>query len=164
VWPGKNFPFSSLICLCTNMTLTKTTISAKAQDVVRNWWLIDAKDQVVGVVAEATANLLRGKNKPIFTPHNDTGDYVVIINAKDTVFTGRKEEQKEYVSVSGYIGSKKVLTPKDIRPKHPERLLEHAIKGMIPKNPLGRAMYLKLHIYNGPEHEQQAQQPKPYKL
>ncbi len=156
------FPFSPLLCYRTNMT--KTTISAKAQDVVRKWWLIDAKDQPVGNVAVAAANLLRGKTKPIFTPHADTGDYVVIINAKDSVFTGRKEEQKQYVSVSGYIGSKKVRTPKQIREKHPERILEHAIKGMIPKNPLGRAVYKKLHIYNGAEHEQSAQQPQPFVL
>ena len=149
---------------CSNMTLTHTTISAKAQDVVRKWWLIDAKNKVVGDVAVAAANLARGKNKPIFTSHVDTGDYVVIINAKDAVFTGRKEEQKQYVSVSGYIGSKKVLTPKQIREKHPERILEHAIKGMIPKNSLGRAIYKKVRIFSGPEHDHTAQAPENFNI
>ena len=138
------------------------TFSAKAQDIDRKWYVIDAKDQVLGEVAVKAANLLRGKNKPIFTPHVDTGDFVVIVNAKDVVVTGRKEEQKTYVSVSGYIGSKKVKTVRQVREKHPERLLQHAIKGMIPKTRLGNAVFRKLKVYGGAEHPHEAQQPTPF--
>lgn len=144
--------------------MNKTTISAKAQDISRQWYLIDAKDQVLGDVAVHAANILRGKTKPIFTPHVDTGDFVVIINAKDVVLTGRKELQKQYVSVTGYIGSKQVKTPKEIRAKHPERLLEHAIHGMIPKNRLGRAVFKKLRVYPGAEHPHAESNPQPYTL
>ena len=135
------------------------TFSAKAQDIDRKWYIIDAKDKVLGDVAVSAANLLRGKNKPIFTPHVDTGDFVVIVNAKDVVVTGRKEEQKTYVSVSGYVGSKKVKTVRQVREKHPERLLQHAIKGMIPHNRLGNAVFRKLKVYAGAEHPHEAQQP-----
>lgn len=137
------------------------TFSAKAQDIARKWYVIDAKDQILGEVAVTAANLLRGKNKPIFTPHVDTGDFVVIVNAKDVVVTGRKEEQKTYVSVSGYIGSKKVKTVRQVREKHAERLLQHAIKGMIPKTRLGNAIFRKLKVYSGAEHPHEAQQPAP---
>lgn len=137
------------------------TFSAKAQDIARKWYVIDAKDQILGDVAVTAANLLRGKNKPIFTPHVDTGDFVVIVNAKDVVVTGRKEEQKTYVSVSGYIGSKKVKTVRQVREKHAERLLQHAIKGMIPKTRLGNAIFRKLKVYSGAEHPHEAQQPAP---
>ena len=138
------------------------TFSAKAheQPANRKWFVIDAKDKILGEVAVAAANVLRGKNKPTFTPHVDTGDYLVILNAKDVRLTGKKEEQKTYVSVSGYIGSKKVTTVRQVREKHPERLLEHAIKGMIPHNRLGRAIFKKLRVYAGAEHEHEAQQPQ----
>lgn len=137
------------------------TFSAKAQEIERKWYVIDAKDKILGEVAVAAANMLRGKNKPVFTPHVDTGDFVVIVNAKDVVVTGRKEEQKTYVTVSGYIGSKKVKTVRQVREKHAERLLQHAIKGMIPKTRLGNAVFRKLKVYSGGEHPHEAQQPTP---
>lgn len=137
------------------------TFSAKAQEIERKWYVIDAKDQILGDVAVTAANVLRGKNKPVFTPHVDTGDFVVIVNAKEVVVTGRKEEQKTYVSVSGYIGSKKVRTVRQVREKHAERLLQHAIKGMIPKTRLGNAVFRKLKVYSGAEHPHEAQQPTP---
>ena len=137
------------------------TFSAKAQNIERKWYVIDAKDKILGEVAVTAANLLRGKNKPVFTPHVDTGDFVVIVNCKDVVVTGRKEEQKTYVSVSGYIGSKKVKTVRQVREKHPERLLSHAVKGMIPKTRLGNAVFRKLKVYGGAEHPHEAQQPTP---
>lgn len=142
----------------------KTTISAKAQDINRKWYVIDAKDQVLGDVAVHAANILRGKNKPIFTPHVDTGDYVVVVNAKEVRVTGRKELQKTYTRVSGYIGSQKSETVQQVRAKHPERLVERAVKGMVPHNRLGRAVLSKLKVYSGAEHPHEAQQPEPYTL
>ena len=135
------------------------TFSAKAQEVERRWFVIDAKDKILGEVAVAAANLLRGKNKPTFTPNVDTGDFVIVINAKDVVFTGKKETEKLYVSVSGYIGGKKVETPAKIRARKPEILIEHAVKGMIPHNRLGRQIYTKLKVYAGAKHPHEAQAP-----
>lgn len=140
------------------------TFSAKAHEVERKWWVIDAKDQVLGKVAVHAANLLRGKNKPIFTPHVDTGDYVVVINADKVVLTGKKETQKVYTSFSGYVGGHKSTTPERLRQKHPELLIEKAVKGMIPHNRLGRAIYRKLKVYKGEQHEHEAQKPQPYQL
>ena len=142
----------------------KTTFSAKAHEVDHKWWVIDAENQVVGHVAVTAANLLRGKNKPIFTPHADTGDYVIIVNAEKVRFTGKKEEQKVYTSFSGYVGGQKSTNPERLRQKHPELILEKAIKGMIPHNRLGRHLHTKLHVYKGPSHPHTAQQPQPYKL
>lgn len=140
------------------------TFSAKAQEMPQNrkWFLIDAKDQILGDVAVTVANLLRGKTKPIFTPHVDTGDFVVVINAKDVVLSGKKETQKIYTRVSGYIGSQRSETPKQVREKHPERLVERAVKGMVPHNRLGRAILEKLKVYAGSEHPHTAQQPQPF--
>lgn len=140
------------------------TFSAKAHEVERKWWVIDAKDQVLGNVAVQAANLLRGKNKPIFTPHVDTGDYVVVINADKVVLTGKKETQKIYTSFSGYVGGHKSTTPERLRQKHPELMIEKAVKGMIPHNRLGRAVYRKLKVYKGEQHEHEAQKPQPYEL
>lgn len=140
------------------------TFSAKAQDVDRQWWVIDAKDQVLGQVAVAAANILRGKNKPIFTPHVDTGDFVVVVNADKVRLTGKKEQQKVYTSVSGYIGGQKVETAEKVRARRPELLVERAVKGMIPHNRLGRAINKKLKIYAGAEHPHEAQNPKPYAI
>lgn len=140
------------------------TFSAKAADVERKWHLIDAADQILGKVAVETARLLRGKHKPIFTPHVDTGDHVVIINAAKVRLTGNKETEKIYTSYSGYVGGQKVETPKKIRARRPELLIERAVRGMIPHNRLGRAQFHKLKVYAGPEHEQGAQQPEPYTL
>jgi large subunit ribosomal protein L13 len=140
------------------------TFSAKAEQVERRWWLIDAKGEVLGKVAVAAARLLRGKNKAIFTPHVDTGDHVVVINAKEVAVTGKKELQKEYRTFSGYVGGHHTRTVKEQRAKHPEKLVENAVKGMLPHNRLGRKVYGKLHVYAGAEHEQTAQNPQPFAL
>src|SRR5262245_17062696 len=140
------------------------TFSAKAQEVERKWWVIDAADQVVGRVAVNAANILRGKNKPIFTTHVDTGDNVIIVNAEKAVFTGKKETDKTYTSFSGFVGGHKSTNPERMRQKHPERILEKAIFGMIPHNRLGSAVLRKLHVYAGSSHPHEAQQPQAYKL
>jgi large subunit ribosomal protein L13 len=140
------------------------TFSAKAQEVERKWWVIDAADQVVGRVAVNAANILRGKNKPIFTTHVDTGDNVIIVNAEKAVFTGKKETDKTYTSFSGYVGGHKSTNPERMRQKHPERILEKAIFGMIPHNRLGSAVLRKLHVYAGSNHPHEAQQPQAHKL
>src|SRR6266496_5710580 len=119
------------------------TFSAKANEVDRKWWLIDAKDQVLGQVAVKAAKLLRGKEKPIFTPHVDTGDFVVVINAEKVRLTGKKEDQKSYMSFSGYVGGHKSENVRSRRVRHPELLIERAVRGMIPHNRLGRAVYRK---------------------
>lgn len=137
------------------------TISAKAADVDRKWWVIDAKDQVLGRVAVKAANLLRGKEKPIFTPHVDTGDFVIVINAAHVKLTGKKEIQKTYMSFSGYVGGHKSETAKARRARRPELLVESAVKGMIPHNRLGRRIFTKLKVYAGAEHPHAAQQPEP---
>lgn len=135
------------------------TFSAKANEVQRQWWVIDAQDQVLGRVAAKAANLLRGKEKAIFTPHCDTGDFVIVINAEKVRVTGKKEEQKSYMSFSGYVGGHKSETVKQRRARRPELLIEKAVKGMIPHNKLGRAVYTKLKVYAGAEHPHAAQQP-----
>lgn len=140
------------------------TFSAKAHEVERKWWVIDAAEQVVGHVAVNAANLLRGKNKPIFTTHVDTGDNVIIVNAEKAVFSGKKETDKTYTSFSGYVGGHKSTNPERMRQKHPERILEKAIFGMIPHNRLGSAVYRKLHVYKGSAHPHEAQQPQAHKL
>ncbi len=135
------------------------TFSAKASEVPRKWWIIDAKDQVLGHVAVKAANLLRGKEKPIYTTHVDTGDFVVVINAEKVRLTGKKEDQKTYMSYSGFIGGHKTENVKSRRERHPELLVERAIRGMIPHNKLGRAVYRKLKVYKGNLHPHAAQQP-----
>ena len=135
------------------------TFSAKANEVQRQWWVIDAADQVLGRVAAKAANLLRGKEKPIFTPHCDTGDFVIVINADKVRVTGKKEEQKTYMSFSGYVGGHKSESVKQRRERRPELLVERAVKGMIPHNKLGRAVYTKLKVYAGAEHPHAAQKP-----
>ena len=140
------------------------TFSAKAADVEHKWYVIDAADQILGKVAVEAARLLRGKHKPIFTPHVDTGDHVVVINAGKVRLTGNKETEKIYTSYSGYVGGQKVETPSKVRARRPELLIERAIRGMIPHTRLGRAQFRKLKVYAGPEHNQEAQQPEPYTL
>ena len=140
------------------------TFSAKAVEVDRKWWVIDASDKVLGQVAVEAARLLRGKHKPIFTPHCDTGDFVVVINAEKVRLTGKKENQKIYTRFSGYVGGQKVETPATIRAKHPERLVEFAVRGMIPHNRLGAQIYKKLKVYNGADHPHAAQQPTALEL
>ncbi len=140
------------------------TYSAKAADVERAWHVIDAEGQVVGDVAVAAARLLRGKHKTIFTPHVDTGDYVVIVNAEKAQFSGNKEWQKIYTRYTGYVGNQKVETPRKVRERRPELLVERAVWGMIPHNKLGRQIIKKLKVYVGPEHQNGAQNPQPFEL
>ena len=140
------------------------TFSAKAKDVSRKWWVIDANGQVLGRVAVTAANLLRGKGKPILTPHVDTGDFVVVINADKVRMTGKKEEQKTFMSFSGYVGGHKSENVRARRARHPELLIERAVRGMIPHNRLGRAVYRKLKVYRGDSHPHSAQQPQSVKL
>ena len=140
------------------------TFSAKASEVSRKWWLIDAKDQVLGRVAVKAANLLRGKEKSVFTPHVDTGDFVIVVNADKVRVTGKKEEQKTFMSFSGYVGGHKSENVRARRVRHPELLIERAVRGMIPHNRLGRSVYRKLKVYRGEDHPHAAQQPSPVKL
>ncbi|MEY2439481.1 MAG: large subunit ribosomal protein [Verrucomicrobiota bacterium] len=136
------------------------TFSAKANEVPRQWWIIDAKDQILGDVAVTAANLLRGKQKPIFTPHVDTGDFVVVINAEKVRMSGRKEDLKTFMSFSGFVGGHKSENVKARRARHPELLIERAVRGMIPHNRLGRAVYRKLKVYRGDAHPHTAQRPQ----
>jgi large subunit ribosomal protein L13 len=136
------------------------TVSAKPAEVQRDWYVIDAENLVVGRLASKVAAILRGKHKPMFTPHVDTGDFVIVVNAEKVRFTGKKEEEKEYFSYSGYPGGARVRTPAEVRTRKPAFIIEKAVKGMLPKGPLGRQMLRKLKVYAGPEHPHQAQQPK----
>jgi large subunit ribosomal protein L13 len=139
------------------------TFSAKAQEQTnRRWYVIDAKDQILGDVAVAAANIIRGKTKPIFTPHVDTGDFVVVLNAAEVRLSGKKEQQKIYTSKRGFIGNQKVENVERVRQRRPELLIERAVKGMVPHNRLGRAVMKKLKIYTGTEHPHEAQNPKPF--
>ena len=140
------------------------TYSAKPTEIERKWYVIDATDKIVGQVAVEAANLLRGKLKPLFTPHIDCGDHVVIINAEKAVFTGRKNEQKIYTRFSGYVGGKTVETPNKLRARRPELILQKAITGMLQHNRLGRAQARKLNVYVGSEHPHEAQQPEAYEV
>ncbi len=135
------------------------TFSAKPQEVERKWYVIDAAGKVLGRVAVEAANILRGKNKTIFTPNVDCGDYVIVINADKVVLTGNKENAKIYTRFSGYVGGQKVETPKKLRARRPELLLELAITGMVPHTRLGRAQAGKLKVYAGAAHPHDAQQP-----
>ena len=137
------------------------TISAKEAEVQRDWIVIDAQGQTLGRLATRTASILRGKHKPIYTPHVDCGDFVIIVNAEKVHVTGQKLTQKKYYRHSGYPGGIKEISLRDQLQKFPERVLESAVRGMLPKNRLGRQMFKKLKIYAGPSHPHQAQQPKP---
>jgi large subunit ribosomal protein L13 len=138
--------------------------TAKKENVERKWLLIDAEGQTLGRLASKVAKLLRGKHKPCFTPHVDCGDYVVIINAGKIHLSGNKWQNKVYKWHTGYPGGLKSVTAHDLWKKHPERLIEKAVKGMLPKNRLGRQVYRKLHVYAGPEHKHQAQEPKTFDI
>lgn len=140
------------------------TYLAKPQEVERKWYVIDATDQVLGRLATQVATILRGKNKPTYTPNVDTGDYVIIINAEKISVTGNKEHQKVYEHFTGYPGGLRQTSYKDMLEKHPERIIEKAVKGMLPKNTLGRQMYRKLKVYAGPEHNHAAQMPEELSL
>jgi large subunit ribosomal protein L13 len=136
------------------------TYSAKAEEIVRSWFLVDAQGKVLGRLATQIAARLRGKHKPEFTPHVDTGDFIVVVNAAKIRVTGRKAERKVYHRHTGYPGGIRTTTFEDLQAKHPTRALEHAVKGMLPKGPLGYAMLRKLKVYANDKHPHDAQQPK----
>ncbi|NJO87035.1 MAG: 50S ribosomal protein L13 [Lewinella sp.] len=141
-------------------TLSYKTKSANPTTVERNWFVIDADGEVVGRLASRVASILRGKTKPDFTPHFDNGDNVIIVNAEKVRFTGQKMAKKVYLRHTGYPGGQRSATPADLLARKPELVLQNAIKGMLPKNSLGRAQIKKLHLYTGPEHPHRAQQPQ----
>jgi len=136
------------------------TFMAKKEEQKPRWYVVDANGQVLGKVAVKVANVLRGKVKPTFTSHIDTGDFVVVVNAEKVVLTGKKETDKQYMTYSQYPGKEKRFAPKDLRAKHPEDLINRAVRGMIPKNRLGRAMITKLKVYRGATHPHAAQKPE----
>jgi len=136
------------------------TYMPSASSVEKKWYVVDATDMTLGRLASNVANVLRGKNKPIYTPNLDTGDYVIVINAEKIKVTGKKMDQKVYWHHTDYVGGQKEISLKDQLVKHPERVIEHAVKGMLPKGSLGRQMYTKLHVYAGPEHNHAAQKPE----
>ena len=133
---------------------------ANPAQIERKWFVVDAEGKTLGRLASEVAKVLRGKNKPIFTPHVDTGDYVVIVNAEKVVVSGKKLDQKIYYHHSHYVGGMKETTLREMLAKKPEKVVELAVKGMLPKGALGMQMIKKLHVYAGPEHEQQAQKPE----
>lgn len=135
------------------------TFSAKPAEVKRNWYVVNAEGKVLGRLAAEIAHRLRGKHKPEYTPHIDTGDYIVVVNADKICVTGNKEKDKMYHRHTGYIGHLKSVNLSKLRETHPDRIIRTAVKGMLPKNPLGRAMFRKLKVYAGPEHKHQAQLP-----
>ncbi|MCF6461704.1 50S ribosomal protein L13 [Clostridium sp. Cult3] len=137
---------------------------AKPNEIHRKWYIIDAEDKVLGRLASEVAAILRGKHKPIYTPHVDTGDYVIIINADKVRLTGKKLEQKEYRYHTGYPGGLKSVPYSRMMKENPERAIQLAVKGMLPKNRLGRQMIKKLRVYSGPEHNHEAQQPEVYEI
>ncbi|MEZ5464803.1 MAG: 50S ribosomal protein L13 [Lysobacteraceae bacterium] len=136
------------------------TFSAKSETVQRDWYVVDASGKTLGRLSTELARRLRGKHKPVYTPHVDTGDYLVVINAEKIAVTGKKLSDKLYHRFTGYIGNLKTENLSTMLDKHPERVIEIAVKGMLPKNPLGRAMYRKLKVYAGPNHPHTAQQPQ----
>ena len=140
------------------------TYIPKAESLDRRWFVVDASGQVLGKVAVAVADILTGKKKPIYTPFLDTGDHVVVVNAEQIVLTGAKEKGKVYHRHSGYLGGLKSRAAADVRKEHPERLVEEAVRGMLPKTKLGRAMFHKLKVYAGPKHPHQAQKPQSLSL
>ena len=140
------------------------TMSAKTIPENRRWYVVDATDRALGRLASQIASRLRGKHQPIFTPHADTGDFIIVINAEKIRLTGRKWQQKVYYRHSGYIGGLKSITAKKLREKKPENLVRHAVWGMLPKNRLGRKLYKKLKVYAGENHPHEAQQPQPLEL
>ena len=140
--------------------LSYKTVSVNKENANKKWYVIDAEGQILGRFASEVAMILRGKRKPCYTPHSDCGDNVIIINAEKVRFTGKKWTDKEYVHHTTYPGGQRFATPKEVMRKYPERILEHAIKGMLPKNKLGSQLYRNLHVYVGPNHPHEAQQPK----
>ncbi|BDQ04150.1 MAG: 50S ribosomal protein L13 [Ignavibacterium sp.] len=143
------------------MKQEKMTKFIKSEDADKKWYLVDAKDQVLGRLASQIAKIIRGKNKPTFTPNMDTGDFVVVINAEKVKLTGKRPEMKEYIRHSGYPGGQKIRSIREIKQTKPEFLVENAVKGMLPKNRLGRKLIKKLKVYTGESHPHSAQKPEP---
>lgn len=140
------------------------TLSIQTNDIKKDWYLIDAKDKTLGRLATTIARYLRGKHKPEYTPHSDTGDFIVVINAEKIHVTGNKEHDKLYYHHTGYQGGIKEISFEKLLQKAPEQIIEHAVKGMLPKGPLGRQVFSKLKVYAGAEHPHTAQQPKPLEI
>ena len=140
------------------------TYTPKAKDIERRWWLIDAEGKTLGRLATRVAGILRGKHKPMYTPHLDVGDYVVVINAEKVALTGRKADQKTYFTHSGYMGHEKHIPFRRMIERHPDRVIELAVKGMLPKNKLGQHMRKKLKVYAGVTHPHQGQEPQPLEV
>ena len=145
-------------------TLSYKTISGNTETADKKWFIVDADGQTVGRLASKVAKIIRGKYKTCYTPHADCGDNVIVINADKVRFTGNKFEEKEYVSYTGYPGGQKFISPKDLMAKHPTRVVEKAIRGMLPKNKLGNKVFKNLHVYAGAEHPHAAQTPKTIKF
>jgi large subunit ribosomal protein L13 len=152
------YPILNLIAV---NTLSYKTLSVRKEDVQRRWFIVDAEGQVLGRMASRIATVLRGKHRPEYTPHVDTGEYVIVINCEKVKLTGTKDLDKIYQSYSGYPGGLKELTANQVRDRKPERIIEQAVKGMLPKNKLGNAMIHKLWVYKGPDHPHAAQKPEP---
>ena len=142
----------------------KKTYVTKQEELQRQWYVVDAAGQTLGRLAAQVASVLRGKHKPVYSPSVDVGDYVIVVNAEKIQVTGRKLDQKMYYRYSGYPGGLKELTLRNLLKKHPTRVIEHAVRGMLPKNRLGRRMFKHLKVYAGPEHPHEAQQPQPLGL
>ncbi len=140
------------------------TVSMRIQDVQRSWYVVDAEGRTLGRLASSIAHRLRGKHKPEYTPHVDTGDYIIVVNAEKIRVTGNKETDKIYYRHSGYPGGIKATSLAKMRQTHPERIVEKAVRGMLPRNSLGRAMFRKLKVYAGPDHPHAAQQPQPIEI
>lgn len=145
-------------------TLSYKTVSVKKEDVARKWYIVDAENEIVGRMCTKIATVLRGKHKPEYTPHVDTGDYVIVINAEKVRFTGNKMQDKTYQRYSGYPGGQKERTAAETIAKKPADVVENAVRGMLPKNKLGRAMFKKMFVYAGEKHPHTAQQPEPLNL
>ncbi len=145
-------------------TLSYRTVSAKPHEVERKWVIVDAENQTLGRMSSEIAKILQGKNKPSYTPHVDTGDHVIIINAEKVAMTGNKMNKKVYIRHTGYPGGQRFMTPKEALAKKPEFIIENAVRHMLPRTRLGRAMYKKLHVYVGTEHPHAAQQPETIKF
>ncbi len=142
----------------------KITKSFRKEDVKRDWWIVDATNMTVGRLSTQVATLLRGKHKPWFTPHVDTGDFVIIVNADKVIMEGKRAEKKQYFRHSGYPGGQKVDTFKNLIVKNPEKIIQHSVKGMLPKNRLGREIVKKLKVYTNDQHPHSAQKPKVFEL
>ncbi|TKJ39797.1 50S ribosomal protein L13 [candidate division LCP-89 bacterium B3_LCP] len=137
------------------------TYHSKPAEIERKWYIVDAEDLILGRIATKIATVLRGKHKAIFSPHLDTGDFVVVVNAEKVRLTGKKEQQKTYFRHTGYPGGEIFTKVAQVRAQHPERIIEHAVKGMLPRGPLGRRQFRKLKVYAGPDHPHEAQHPEP---